>query len=52
MRHIKIDPIFNELKDRVFVKDYRFLFFAKNIGKNISRSLSSKYSLKRLDYAK
>ena len=50
MRHIKIDPIFNELKDRV--KDDRFLFFAKNICKNISRILSSKYSQKRLDYAK
>ena len=42
--------------DRIFVKDYGFLSFAKNmgknIGKNISKSLNSKYSQKRLDDAK
>ena len=42
--------------DQVFVKDYGFLSFAKNmgknIGKNISKILSSKYSLKPLDHAK
>ena len=42
--------------DRVFVKDYGFLSFAKNmgknIGKNISKILSGKYSLKPLDHAK
>ena len=40
----------------VFVKGYRFLSFAKNmgrnIGKNISKNLSSKYSQKLLDHAK
>ena len=34
--------------DRIFVKGYGFLYFAKNmgkkIGKNISKSLNSKYS--------
>ena len=30
----------NEPKDRIYVKDYGFLSFAQNIGKNIS----SKYS--------
>ena len=43
-------------RDRIFVKGYRFLFFAKNIGKNIgeniSEILSSKYSLTLLDHAK
>ena len=45
-----------EPRDRIFVKDCRFLPFAenmgKNIGKNISRNLSSKYSQKLLDHAK
>ena len=43
-------------RDRIFVKGYRFLPFAKNIGenidKNISRNLSSKYSQKLHDRAK
>ena len=43
-------------RDRIFVKGYGFLFFArnmwKNIGKIISKNLSSKYSQKLLDYAK
>ena len=42
--------------DRVFVKDYGFLSFGKNMGKNIgktlSKILSGKYSLKPLDHAK
>ena len=43
-------------RDRIFVKSYGFLPFTKNksnnIGKNISKTLSSKYSLKCLDHAK
>ena len=43
-------------RDRIFVKGYRFLSFAKNMGrnvrKNISKNLSSKYSQKLLDCAK
>ena len=43
-------------KDRIFVKRYGFLSFAKNmgknIGKNISKGLSGKYSQKLLDHAK
>ena len=43
-------------RSRIFVKIYRFLPFAKtmgkNIGKNISKNLSVKYSQKRLDQAK
>ena len=35
-------------RDRIFLKGYRFLSFAKNmvknIGKNISKNLSGKYS--------
>ena len=38
----------------MFVKDYGFLAFAKNVGKNIdkniSKNLSSKYSQKLLDH--
>ena len=43
-------------RDQIFVKDYGFLSFAKNmgknIGKNISKNLSGKYSKKNLDHAK
>ena len=43
-------------RDRIFVKGYGFLPFAKymgkNIGKNISKNLSSKYSQKILYNAK
>ena len=39
----------------MLVKGYRFLSFAKNMGKNIgkyiNKNLSGKYSQKRLDYA-
>ena len=35
-------------RERIFVKDYGFMYFAKNIGtnigKNISKNLSGKYS--------
>ena len=37
-----------EPRDRIYVKVYGFLFFAKNTGK----SLSNKYGQKRLDSAK
>ena len=37
-----------EPSDRIYVKGYGFLFFAKNIGKN----LSNKYGQKLLDSAK
>ena len=37
-----------QLRDKIFVKGYGFLAFAKNlgqnIGKNISKNLSGKYS--------
>ena len=39
-------------KDRIFVKGYGFLSFAKNIGENISKDLNGKYSQKLLDHAK
>ena len=37
-----------EPRDRIYVKGYEFLFFAKNMGK----ILSNKYCQKRLDSAK
>ena len=37
-----------ELKDRIYVKEYGFLSFAKSMGKN----LSNKYGQKLLDNAK
>ena len=49
MRH-SIEP-----RDRIYVKGYVFLSFAKNIGKNVtkvSKSMSNKYSQKLLDRAK
>ena len=43
-------------RDRIFVNDYGFLSFAKNmgksIGKNISKNLSGKYNQKFLDHDK
>ena len=43
-------------RDRIFVKGYRFLSFArnmgKNTGKNISKNLSCKCNQKFLDHAK
>ena len=43
-------------RDRIFVKGYGFLSFAKNmgknIGKNISKNLSGKYNQELLDHAK
>ena len=39
-------------RDRIFVKGYGFLSFAKNIGKSISKNLGAKYSQKLLDHAK
>ena len=45
-----------EPRDCIFVKGYGFLYFAKNIGKNISKSvnkiLSGKCSQKLIDHAK
>ena len=42
-------------RDRIFVKEYGFLSFTKNmgknIGKNISKNLRGKYSQKRLYHA-
>ena len=29
-----------QCRDRIFVKDYGFLSFAKNVGKNIGRNIS------------
>ena len=48
MRHYSFQP-----GDRIFIKAYGSLSFArnmsKNVGKYISKNLSSKYSQKRLD---
>ena len=45
-----------QTNDRIFVKGYEFLSFAKSmskyIGKNISKNVSGKYSQKRLDHEK
>ena len=45
-----------QLKDRIFLKGYGLLSFArnmdKNVGKNTSKNLSSKCSRKLLDHAK
>ena len=45
-----------EPKDRIFVKGYNFFCFAsnmsKNVGENLSKSVSGKFSQKLFDYAK
>ena len=40
-----------EPRDGIYVKGYGFLFFAKNIGKNLSKSLRSNYGQKIFDTA-
>ena len=40
------------LQNDIFVKGYGFLYFPKNMGRNISKKLSSKYSKKLLDHSK
>ena len=51
MKRYSVQP-----RDRIFVKGYGFLSFAKNVGrsvgKNISKILSGKYCQRRLDNAK
>ena len=39
-------------RDQIFAKGCGFLSFAKNIGKNISINLSSRYSQQRLNQLK
>ena len=39
-------------RNRIFVKGYGFLSFARNMGKNISKDLSGKYSQKLFNHAK
>ena len=39
-------------RDRIIVKGYEFLSFAKNMGKNITGNFSGKYSQKLLDHTK
>ena len=44
-----------EPRDRIYVKGYEFLSFAKNIGTHatkVTKSLSNKYSQKCIDSAK
>ena len=48
--HYSIEP-----RDRIYVKGYGFLSFAKNIGTHatkVAKSMNNKYSQKRLDSAK
>ena len=35
---MKNNGLFVQPRDRIFVKYYEFLYFAKNIGKNISKT--------------
>ena len=55
-QNIKMTRYSVQPRDQTFVKSYRILTFAKNIGKNngrnTSRNLSSKYSRKLLDHDK
>ena len=45
-----------EPREQIFVKGYGFLYFAKDMGKNlgkyISKNLNEKYNWKCLDHAK
>ena len=33
-----------KIRDRIFVEGYEFLFFVKNMGRNIGKNVSGKYS--------
>ena len=39
MQRLSIEP-----RDCIFVEGYRFLSFAKNMGKSVGKNLCSKYS--------
>ena len=39
-------------RDRIFIKGYGFLSFARNVGKNLSKNLSGSYCQKCIDHAK
>ena len=41
-----------EPRDRIFVKIFGFMPYAKNISKNINKHFDSKYSHKVLDHVK
>ena len=41
-----------QARDPIFITDYRFLYFAKDVVKNINKILSGKYSQKLLGHAK
>ena len=45
-------PYSVQARDQTFVKGYGFFSFVRNIGKNIGKSMSGKYSQKRLGHAK
>ena len=47
MTHYSFQPRY-----RIFVKRYGLFPFAKNMGKNIIKNLSGKYSQNLLDHAK
>ena len=40
------------MKNRIFVKVYKFLFFSWNISKNVSKNLSNKYSQRNFIHTK
>ena len=56
VKNLKMTRYSVRLKDRIFVKGYRFLPFiknmAKNIAKKISKNLIGKFSQKLLDHGK
>ena len=45
MQHLKMTCYSVQPKDRIFVKGYGFLLFAKNMSKNFDKSVSNKCSL-------
>ena len=47
MTHYSVQPRY-----WIFIKGYGFLSFAKNMGRNISKNLKSKYSQNLHDHAK
>ena len=47
MVHYSVQPRY-----RIFAKDNAFLSFARNMGKDISKNLSGKYSQKFINHAK
>ena len=52
INHLEKTRYPGEIRDRVFVKGYAYFSFAKNISRNVGKTLSGTYSQRLHDHAK